>query len=101
MAFDIKGLQGAVNRAREKQKYARLKDFVVAAWPIVEGNNEFRDNWHIDAICEHLEAVTNGTIKKPSDQYPPWVYEVAHHLGILACLGMDQRSVCSNFVRCV
>jgi len=71
MAFDVRGLQEAVNKAREKQKYARLVDFVRAAWPIVEGNNEYRHNWHIDAMCEHLEAVTKGTIKNLLINIPP------------------------------
>lgn len=29
---------------------------MVEAWPILEPTNSFVDNWHIDAICEHLTA---------------------------------------------
>src|SRR5882762_3782898 len=71
MDFVVRGLQEDVNKARQKQKYARLVDFVRAAWPIVEGNNEYRHNWHIDAICEHLEAVSNGKIKNLLINIPP------------------------------
>ena len=39
-----------------------LRAFVEDAWPILEPGTEFRLNWHIDAICEHLEAVTRGEL---------------------------------------
>lgn len=49
----------------EAQLFSRsFRDFVRAAWPVVEGATEFKDNWHIGAICEHLEAVTSGQITK-------------------------------------
>lgn len=38
-----------------------LKDF---AWPVLQPGTEFVDNWHIGAICEHLEAVSRGEIKR-------------------------------------
>ncbi len=38
-----------------------LKDF---AWPVLQPGTEFVDNWHIGAICDHLEAVTRGEIKR-------------------------------------
>lgn len=34
------------------------------AWPVLWPGTEFKDNWHIHAICEHLQAVTSGQIKK-------------------------------------
>jgi predicted phage terminase large subunit-like protein len=34
------------------------------AWPVLMPGVEFKDNWHIHAICEHLEAVKSGQIKK-------------------------------------
>ncbi len=40
------------------------------AWPIVE-TAEFIYNWHIQAICEHLEAVTRGEIPKLLINVPP------------------------------
>lgn len=38
-----------------------LRDYTAGAWSIVEPNI-FVDNWHIGALCEHLEAVTCGEI---------------------------------------
>jgi len=34
------------------------------AWPVLMPGVEFKDNWHIGAICEHLEAVKSGQIRK-------------------------------------
>jgi predicted phage terminase large subunit-like protein len=48
-----------------------LKKFIQAAWHIVEPATEYKHNWHIDAICEHLEAVTNGEIRNLLINMPP------------------------------
>ena len=37
--------------------------FVKYAWPILEPKTEFKHNWHIGAIAEHLNAVSNGEIR--------------------------------------
>jgi predicted phage terminase large subunit-like protein len=41
-----------------------LYAFVKRYWSVVEPGAEFVDNWHIEAICEHLEAVTRRQIKR-------------------------------------
>jgi predicted phage terminase large subunit-like protein len=46
-------------------------DFVQMAWPLVEHARPFVDNWHIRAICEHLEAVFEGRIKRLVINIPP------------------------------
>lgn len=48
-----------------------LREFCRQAWPIVEPNREFQDNWHIGAICEHLEAVTAEEINRLLILVPP------------------------------
>ena len=40
-----------------------LIDFTAAFWSVVEPG-VFQRNWHIDAICEHLEAVADRQIKR-------------------------------------
>ena len=45
----------------EKNLYDFFRFF---AWPVLQPNTEFKDNWHIGAICEHLQAVRDGQIKK-------------------------------------
>lgn len=53
---------------------AELEDsfvaFIPAAWLIVEPS-PFVPNWHVDAIAEHLEAVSNGYIKDLLVTMPP------------------------------
>ena len=48
----------------------RLHTFVREAWSLVEPR-PFVDNWHIGAICEHLQAVTEGEIRKLIINVPP------------------------------
>lgn len=47
-----------------------LRSFVELAWSWIEPR-EFRGNWHIDMICEHLEAVTRGEIRRLLINVPP------------------------------
>ena len=46
-------------------------EFVKQSWPQVEGRRIFVDGWHIQAICEHLEAVTRGDIRFLLINIPP------------------------------
>jgi hypothetical protein len=43
---------------------------VEAAWPYID-SAEYEPCWAIDALCDHLEAVTLGHIKKLLANYPP------------------------------
>lgn len=47
-----------------RESLKSLHTFMRRYWHIVEPGTEFIDNWHIQAICEHLEAVTRGDIKR-------------------------------------
>lgn len=48
-----------------------LLEFVKQAWEIIEPASPFVEGWHHGAICEHLEAVTKGQIKKLVISVPP------------------------------
>jgi predicted phage terminase large subunit-like protein len=48
-----------------------LREFVRQAWPVVEPSTPFVPGWHIDAIIEHLEAVTRGQIRNLLINVPP------------------------------
>lgn len=37
--------------------------FVKEAWPILEPANPLIWNWHLDAMCDHLEAITFGRME--------------------------------------
>jgi predicted phage terminase large subunit-like protein len=49
----------------------RLREFVRQAWPIIEPFTPFVPGWHIDAIVEHLEAVSLGQIRNLIINVPP------------------------------
>ena len=48
----------------------RFRDFVEMAWPYAE-TRPFIPNWHIDAIADHLQAVTEGHIRRLLITVPP------------------------------
>ena len=47
-----------------------LIEFVQEAWPLIDPA-PFQNNWHIGAICEHLQAVTDGQIRRLVINVPP------------------------------
>ncbi len=48
--------------ARELADSLRL--FIDEAWKVLLPAQTMKSNWHIDAICDHLEAVSRGEIKR-------------------------------------
>jgi predicted phage terminase large subunit-like protein len=54
-----------------RARCSTLAGFVREAWVHLEPNATFVSNWHIDAICEHLEAVTDGRITRLLINVPP------------------------------
>ncbi len=50
---------------------ANLADFVRQAWHVVEPGVDLVWSWHIDAICQHLEAVSDGRVKRLLVNVPP------------------------------
>lgn len=46
-------------------------EFVKMAWPVLEPASELKWGWSLDAICEHLEAVSSGEIKRLLMNVPP------------------------------
>src|ERR1017187_4132434 len=48
-----------------------LREFVRQAWPIVEPSTPFVPGWHIDAIIDHLGAVSYGHIRNLLINVPP------------------------------
>lgn len=56
----------------EKELCARsLAEFVRLSWPILEPGQEYIHGWHVDAICEHLEAITREEINRLLINIPP------------------------------
>lgn len=62
-------------RERERRETKRrlegsLLAFVKAAWQIV-GNAPYVDGWHVEVLCQHLEAATNYDIRLLLANFPP------------------------------
>lgn len=58
----------------EEQAESWSKDFrkfVKMAWPLLEPATPYVGNWHIDAICEHLQACIDGEFKRLIINIPP------------------------------
>ena len=50
---------------------SNLRLFVEAAWLVVEPATVFASNWHIDAICDYLQAASRGEIDRLLINVPP------------------------------
>ena len=48
-----------------------LAEFVRQAWHIIEPTTPLLWNWHLDAICEYLEAVASGDLTRLIVNLPP------------------------------
>src|SRR5882762_2171853 len=48
-----------------------LRFFIKKGWHVIERSTIYLENWHIDLIAEHLEAVTLGQIKRLLINMPP------------------------------
>lgn len=48
-----------------------LSKFIAAGWHVIKPEEKYLHNWHIDVICEHLEAVTKGEITRLQVWIPP------------------------------
>lgn len=64
-----------LDKRRVEEEAERLSDsfvdFVRAAWPSIKPDDAYLHNWHIDAVSEHLEAVTRGEITRLQVWVPP------------------------------
>ena len=65
-------LQEAIENANlVRGRCQSLVGFIREAWAVLEPNAKYIHNWHIDAICQHLEAVTDGRINRLLINVPP------------------------------
>lgn len=50
---------------------ASLYEFVKQSWHVVEPGVPFVPSWHIEVICEHLQAIASGDIRRLLINIPP------------------------------
>lgn len=48
-----------------------LINFAEVMWPVIEPGRDFVRGWAIEAVCDHLEAVSRGEIRKLLINVPP------------------------------
>ena len=56
---------------RMEKARRRLYDFLAQAWHVLEPDTAFVDGIHVEAICDHLQAVTEGQIRNLIINVPP------------------------------
>jgi predicted phage terminase large subunit-like protein len=65
-------LLDAVKEARKmREAEESLADFAIQAWHVLEPASELKWGWAMEAICDHLEAVSCGDIKRLLMNVPP------------------------------
>lgn len=58
-------------RAKAEHPSMALREFAEPAFQVVEPGRRFVGNWHVDAICDHLEAVTFDQLRHLIINMPP------------------------------
>jgi predicted phage terminase large subunit-like protein len=46
-----------------RQRCKSFAEFVKLAWEVIEPGTPLKWNWHLDAMCDHLEAISLGLIR--------------------------------------
>ena len=60
------------NAAEDREQLPQsLSKFIAAGWHVIKPEEQYLHNWHIDIICEHLEAVSKGEISRLQVWIPP------------------------------
>lgn len=71
-SMNPKLLLNALKHEQLKRKAeGSLIEFAKQAWHIIEPGNPYKGSWHLDAIAEHLEAVSTGDIQNLLINIPP------------------------------
>lgn len=58
-------LEDAKRRASEIRLLCRnsFAEFVRMAWKVIEPGTQLKWNWHLDAMCDHLQAISEGKLR--------------------------------------
>jgi predicted phage terminase large subunit-like protein len=97
--FVIEDLIKAEQSKRKAE--ASFYEFVKQAWHVVEPGVPFVPSWHIEVICEHLEAVTRGDITRLLINIPPR-HSKSLIVSVLWCawewiLDPQQKFLCASY----
>lgn len=67
----MRELREAADDAEREICRRSLASFARRAWPILEPATDLKWGWVLDLMCEHLEAVSNGQIRRLLMNVPP------------------------------
>jgi predicted phage terminase large subunit-like protein len=71
LAWVQRGIAKLADMRQERFCEDSLLDFAKYVWPVVEPSTPFVSGWVLEAVCEHLEAVTYGHIRRLLINVPP------------------------------
>jgi len=71
MANNKQLMEAILFEQKKRNASASLYEFVKQSWHVVEPGIPFIPSWHIEEICEHLEAVSAGEITRLLINIPP------------------------------
>jgi predicted phage terminase large subunit-like protein len=71
IAAVLKNPRAAAQSLAKYRAEGKLIDFVKLCWKVLEPGNPLRVGWAMEAICEHLEAVSKGQIRNLLINVPP------------------------------
>jgi predicted phage terminase large subunit-like protein len=69
--FSVEDIDHVARDGQRQAAESHLIDFIELMWPVVEPGRPFVRGWAIEAICQHLEAVTEGRIRRLLINVPP------------------------------
>lgn len=62
----------ALRRLKRRERLEdSFLDFLIEAWPYLDQSAPYKHNWHIESICDHVEAVVRGEITRLGINVPP------------------------------
>ena len=79
------------DRIRKRKCEMSLSYFIKQAWSIIEPGQPYIHGWHIDFICNHLEAITRGEVLEDGTPYNRLLVNVPPGPGWVENLVMTDR----------
>jgi predicted phage terminase large subunit-like protein len=71
LQYALRNPQDALDQINKHECEANLIDFIKQGWETLEPGQKFVPGWGVQATCEHLQAVTDGEIRRLLINVPP------------------------------
>lgn len=70
-SFDFSRLSGQQTTPSQAPEILSFRDYIPLAWPVIEPAIPFVTGYHVDAIAEHLQAISDGELRNLIINIPP------------------------------